>query len=86
MLVPFITFCFFFNDPATTEIYTLSLHDALPICVEEIMRKAAIGAGTEKAPFTFYLVAMLMFLAFTTVSLIVFNHLEKRAARGIARA
>src|SRR3990167_6902384 len=27
---------FFFNDPATTEIYTLSLHDALPIflCLE----------------------------------------------------
>src|SRR5690606_41337690 len=24
-------FSFFFNDPATTEIYTLSLHDALPI-------------------------------------------------------
>src|SRR2546422_7063673 len=28
---------FFFNDTATTEIYTLSLHDALPIC----------GAGRE---------------------------------------
>src|SRR2546422_5328913 len=31
----FITCCFiffFFNDTATTEIYTLSLHDALPIC------------------------------------------------------
>src|SRR5438046_5361226 len=27
----FLTF-FFFNDPATSEIYTLSLHDALPIC------------------------------------------------------
>src|ERR1043166_1299604 len=26
------SFCFFFNDTATTEIYTLSLHDALPIC------------------------------------------------------
>src|SRR2546425_7213473 len=26
-----VTF-FFFNDTATTEIYTLSLHDALPIC------------------------------------------------------
>src|SRR5438552_17669832 len=28
-----LCFCsfFFFNDPATTEIYTLSLHDALPI-------------------------------------------------------
>src|SRR5439155_19424143 len=24
--------CFFFNEPPTTEIYTLSLHDALPIC------------------------------------------------------
>src|SRR3989454_11824062 len=25
---------FFFNDTATTEIYTLSLHDALPICLQ----------------------------------------------------
>ena len=29
-----VFFCFFFNDTATTEIYTLSLHDALPICQE----------------------------------------------------
>src|SRR5258707_3314491 len=28
----FFLFFFFFNDTATTEIYTLSLHDALPIC------------------------------------------------------
>src|SRR3989449_6275639 len=28
-------FFFFFNDTATTEIYTLSLHDALPICLLE---------------------------------------------------
>src|SRR3712207_6995101 len=27
-----MVFFFFFNDTATTEIYTLSLHDALPIC------------------------------------------------------
>src|SRR5215475_15956342 len=27
-----ISYFFFFNDTATTEIYTLSLHDALPIC------------------------------------------------------
>src|SRR3989442_10698867 len=26
---------FFFNDTATTEIYTLSLHDALPICMAD---------------------------------------------------
>src|SRR5476651_2807351 len=28
----FFSIFFFFNDTATTEIYTLSLHDALPIC------------------------------------------------------
>src|SRR2546430_3859716 len=30
---------FFFNDTATTEIYTLSLHDALPILLVEIARR-----------------------------------------------
>src|SRR3712207_7012106 len=30
-----MTIFFFFNDTATTEIYTLSLHDALPICSSE---------------------------------------------------
>src|SRR5256885_11320433 len=31
---------FFFNDTATTEIYTLSLHDALPISLTAIARSA----------------------------------------------
>src|SRR5256885_5094956 len=31
---PVMFLFFFFNDTATTEIYTLSLHDALPICHE----------------------------------------------------
>src|SRR2546429_320320 len=31
ILLHFLLFFFFFNDTATTEIYTLSLHDALPI-------------------------------------------------------
>src|SRR2546428_2103015 len=36
---------FFFNDTATTEIYTLSLHDALPICTSRwSSRKAAIAS------------------------------------------
>src|SRR6266571_9159779 len=34
---------FFFNDTATTEIYTLSLHDALPISCERAM---ALGPAT----------------------------------------
>src|SRR5437764_2723782 len=43
--------CFFFNDPATTEFYTLSLHDALPISIlrdhdmaEDIVQDALILA------------------------------------------
>src|SRR5947207_13239315 len=32
ILSHFFLFFFFFNATATTEIYTLSLHDALPIC------------------------------------------------------
>src|SRR5256886_17165110 len=31
----FLSFFFFFNDTATTEIYTLSLHDALPIWLSD---------------------------------------------------
>src|SRR5205807_8710114 len=31
----FILFFFFYNDTATTEIYTLSLHDALPILISD---------------------------------------------------
>src|SRR5258706_11055989 len=36
VVAPSIYF-FFFNDTATTEIYTLSLHDALPICVDGVL-------------------------------------------------
>src|SRR5260221_12340488 len=35
MFIYFFFFFFFFNDTATTEIYTLSLHDALPISSAE---------------------------------------------------
>src|SRR5260221_8868456 len=46
---------FFFNDTATTEIYTLSLHDALPIsvtgCQVRAMRTAisSVGLGASAA-------------------------------------
>src|SRR6476620_2584223 len=35
----FTAFTFFFNDTAPTEIYTLSLHDALPICLPDPRRQ-----------------------------------------------
>src|SRR5256885_6208834 len=37
-------FFFFFNDTATTEIYTLSLHDALPISRPLLLRLLQLGA------------------------------------------
>src|SRR2546427_4417249 len=40
-----VNFFFFFNDTATTEIYTLSLHDALPICSSP-PRDATLLAGS----------------------------------------
>src|SRR2546425_12235927 len=44
MLLPsIIFFFFFFNDTATTEIYTLSLHDALPIYVEITPKRVPDG-------------------------------------------
>src|SRR5215469_18619500 len=43
-LLSFLLCFFFFNDTATTEIYTLSLHDALPISLQ---RDEAKGPGAH---------------------------------------
>src|SRR5690242_21364227 len=39
---------FFFNDPATTEIYTLSLHDALPIFAERGAEVVLVETGLSE--------------------------------------
>src|SRR2546429_8417989 len=57
ILLPYFFFFFFFNDTATTEIYTLSLHDALPIFrafsragqelgITELSRQLGLGKST----------------------------------------
>src|SRR6266478_8241870 len=43
-------FFFFFNDTATTEIYTLSLHDALPILRELELPEPPLLRVGERAP------------------------------------
>src|SRR3712207_7208622 len=45
-----MTICsfFFFNDTATTEIYTLSLHDALPISVKKKLKTPAFAAAVSR--------------------------------------
>src|SRR5690606_41859048 len=42
-----VFFFFFLLDPAPTEIYTLSLHDALPICPDH---RRCVGASAPVAP------------------------------------
>src|SRR5438105_12890466 len=46
------SFSFFFNDTATTEIYTLSLHDALPISYRGFLHSSATkrSHGSARTP------------------------------------
>src|SRR5436190_9644777 len=44
----YLSFLFFFNDPATTEMYTLSLHDALPIFENSIVLDGTVVDCRER--------------------------------------
>src|SRR6266568_8937361 len=46
----FFFFFFFFNDTATTEIYTLSLHDALPIAEHRVQITDRVGEIRDLDP------------------------------------
>src|SRR5215210_8443616 len=46
----YYVFVFFFNDTATTEIYTLSLHDALPNCSAGLERSAESRTPWQRWP------------------------------------
>src|SRR5690606_41569800 len=61
--VSYYTSLFFFTDAATTEIYTLSLHDALPISIPpmrnvhlpaRVLLPAEIHGSSRKLPITFH--------------------------------
>src|SRR3712207_9240537 len=49
MQVHYDIFFFFFNDTATTEIYTLSLHDALPISARAVELAVRDLVAVERA-------------------------------------
>src|SRR5690606_41577904 len=48
--LPFCIFFFFFNDTAPTEIYTLSLHDALPIYLDRLPNALSAVGRTRQRP------------------------------------
>ena len=51
--------------------------------LDDLMRKSNQAAQTTREPFTFYLLAALIFLAITLVSMASWRRLEKRASRGV---
>src|SRR6266571_8684803 len=60
-------FFFFFNDTATTEIYTLSLHDALPIAAN-MPAEVAENLGISTLPL---LIAMATMVGFSVINYVV---------------
>src|SRR5687768_18360594 len=48
MIMPSLDSFFFFSNTATTKIYTLSLHDALPISRERVVPVVSDCAGTRR--------------------------------------
>src|SRR5256885_8989142 len=54
-MIVHVLFFFFFNDTATTEIYTLSLHDALPISPVDVARAGPPGDRPRRAVPEFHL-------------------------------
>src|SRR5439155_19347107 len=57
-LSPYPPHTFFFTDPAPTEIYTLSLHDALPISAGERQVVVTIEYGSERERVAYDLVVV----------------------------
>jgi His/Glu/Gln/Arg/opine family amino acid ABC transporter permease subunit len=55
------------------------------IGLQELMRNAGFAVGYTKKPFTFYMVAALIYLALTIVSMAGMQVLEKRSYRGVRR-
>jgi polar amino acid transport system permease protein len=53
--------------------------------LDDLMRKSTQAAQSTREPFNFYLVAALIFLVITLVSMAILARLEKRASRGVRR-
>lgn len=53
--------------------------------LDDVLRKAGLAAGATREPFTFYVTVALIYLALTTVSVLVLGWLERRYAVAYAR-
>ena len=75
--------------PGLGNLFMILMKDTALVSViglEEIMRHAQIGVTVTKEPFTFYMVAACIYLGLTVIAMTGMHFMEKRAARGFARA
>lgn len=75
--------------PGLGNVWQLALKESALISVTglvELLRQSAIGAGSTRQPFSFYLTAATLYLVITTVSSWGFGRAEIYAMRGIRRA
>ena len=78
-----------FALPGLGNVWQLTLKDTSLISIVglvEIMRQASVASGSTREPFTFYFVALLLYLMLTAVSNYGFGHAELWANRGVRRA
>jgi octopine/nopaline transport system permease protein len=78
-----------FALPGLGNVWQLTLKDTALISVTglvEIMRQAHVAAGSTRQPFTFYVVAAILYLILTTFSTYGFQKAEAWAGRGVRRA
>ncbi|MEO0791229.1 MAG: ABC transporter permease [Pseudomonadota bacterium] len=78
-----------FALPGLGNVWQFTLKDTSLISViglVEIMRQSQIAAGSTREPFTFYLMAAILYLVLTSASNKVFDRAETWANRGIRRA
>ena len=75
--------------PGLGNLFMILMKDTALVSViglEEIMRHSQIGVTVTKEPFTFYMVAACIYLSLTVIAMTGMHFMEKRAARGFARA
>ena len=74
--------------PGLGNVWQLILKDSALISViglVELLRASAIGAGSTRQPFVFYMAAAVLYLVITSVSGNLFRVSERRATRGMRR-
>ncbi|MNJ29510.1 Histidine transport system permease protein HisQ [compost metagenome] len=74
--------------PGLGNLFMILMKDTALVSViglEEIMRHSQIAVTVSKQPFTFYMVAAVIYLGLTVLAMTGMHFMEKRAARGFAR-